>query len=325
MVTAGPLSGTRARASSFCATRARPSPRHLPAPTSDAVRDAGNTRRPDSRRMRDDRARPWRAKRSRQALDTEAVGLSRGSFDSRRLHHQRLNKAVLRVHRLKRFQSAGSSSSCRRERQALPSRAQCVRSSWSYAVMVDAEEVHGQRRELGSAPVWQTRLPRSPWRRHSVHFSGPAPRAAPSRPSPLRSRSSSGNLIPRRGLADLHGRRLDADLRPGDVAARNRRARGASRAASPTTSCVRCRRPQQVSTSTASPAGRSTDVAGRRPLRSLERVEPLPEAHAIRFVSVERLRRLADARPGEAPRRDARVEHGRQAAHAAARRRRSAS
>ena len=53
-----------------------------------------------------------------------------------------------------------------------------------------------------------------------------------SRRSPRRSRSSLGNLLPGRRLADLHDLRLDADLRPEGLPARGRPASSASRGAS---------------------------------------------------------------------------------------------
>ena len=69
--------------------------------------------------------------------------------------------------------------------------------------------------------------------------------------------------LPGRRLADLHDLRLDADLRPAELPARDRRARPQARGASPTPSCSRCRAPTRSRPSTASPAGRCTTCAGR--------------------------------------------------------------
>ena len=102
-------------------------------------------------------------------------------------------------------------------------------------------------------------------------------------------------------LADLHRRRHDAALRPGHLAAPDRRARRAARRARPTTSCSPCRRPSRSRRSTASPAGSSTTSTGRgvRFHDLLAEAEPLPQAAGAAF-------RLGRAAVRRLPRRSTR-------------------
>ena len=82
--------------------------------------------------------------------------------------------------------------------------------------------------------------------------------------SPLTSAFSQalGNILPGRRLAHLHDLRLDAGLRPEDVAARDRRARPQAGQHQLRRSCSRCRARTRCRRSTASPAGRSRTCAG---------------------------------------------------------------
>ena len=121
---------------------------------------------------------------------------------------------------------------------------------------------------------------------------------------------------------------VDADVRPGDLAAADRRSRRPAADADATPTCARCRAPSRSRPSTASPAGRSRTSTG--PAFASATCSPprarKPRRTVLEFVSAETpVRRHADARPGDAARRDARLRDGRQAARARARRAGSAS
>ena len=130
-------------------------------------------------------------------------------------------------------------------------------------------------------------------------------------------------LVPTRRLADLHRLRLDADVRPGDVAARRSAARSRSRRRSRTTSCARCRASNQISTFHCVTGWtvknvhwggvRMSDVLGGVAAAAVGRRAPV----RLRRGSV---RRLSDDAAGVAARRDARLRDGREAAAARARR-----
>ena len=91
---------------------------------------------------------------------------------------------------------------------------------------------------------------------------------------------------------------------------------------SATTSCARCRARRRCPTSTASPAGRCTNVhwTGVRIATSSRRRSRRPRRTAAVRLGREAVRRLPDDGAGAAPRRDARVRDGREAARARARR-----
>ena len=123
-------------------------------------------------------------------------------------------------------------------------------------------------------------------------------------------------------LAHLHGVRLDAELRPGDVAPPGRRPRRAGARAQLRASCARCRA-HQVSdfhcvTGWTVKNVHWTRRAHHRHLREGE-AAARGERAAVRLGG-EAVRRLPDDGAGAAPRRDARVRDGREAARARARR-----
>ena len=127
---------------------------------------------------------------------------------------------------------------------------------------------------------------------------------------------------PDRGLADLHRLRLDAELRPRDVAARRRRARPGAHLAE----LRRAARAAEGDAGLDLPLRHRLEREERALGRRADHRHLRPRATGagsgrarvrLRGVSV---RRLPHDEAGAAPRRDARVRDGRQAAAARARR-----
>ena len=180
----------------------------------------------------------------------------------------------------------------------------------------DARRARGARGRSG-APSSSARCSAASRRSTGARRSGAASRRAI---SPLEARIP---LIPIGRLADLHGLRLDAALRPEDLAARARRPRRAAGRRSPTTSCCALPKVEQVSTFHCVTGWTVKNVhwGGVRLDDVLALAEPEAGGARARVrLGRDPVRRLADARAGRPPRRDARLRDGRQAAPARARR-----
>ena len=129
---------------------------------------------------------------------------------------------------------------------------------------------------------------------------------------------------PERRLAHLHGRRLDAGLRSRDLAARASTGSSTQPVALSYDELRALPRVEQVSTFHCVTGWTVKQrPLGRRPASTTcsRRAQPQPQAHALQFVSAEKpYVDYLTLRAGVAPRRDARLRDGREAAAARARR-----
>src|SRR5438105_9822309 len=123
-------------------------------------------------------------------------------------------------------------------------------------------------------------------------------------------------------MAHLHGLRIDAEVRPDDVAARGRRARRPQALAVLRRGALAAARPSGLRLPLRHRLVREERALDRREAaRRLRRGEAAVRgARAPVRVGGGSVRRLPDARPGALARRDARVRNGRKAASARARR-----
>ena len=131
---------------------------------------------------------------------------------------------------------------------------------------------HPRRRPPDGAPLRAARLPRRDRARaHLARLGQDGLERPRGRARPIENALPAGRLP---GLADLHGRLDDADVRSGDLAARRSKGWSTGRRRSRTPSCAACRAPSRSPTSTASRAGRSATCTG--PASASRTCSPLP-------------------------------------------------